>query len=159
MISDFSQHLDPRLYPDLLLRPERLAAVRAMSEPAITHGVKGQPIEVAEKLESIEQLAQIDQKFADFLEEFIRKAAAVNTPFFLERAFARVHNDIYPAAGYAGKSPAGYPYKDAILEVDDIVKRLVGGLEETGQLESTFIFLASDNGANEDLFPDTGFQP
>lgn len=71
----------------------------------------------------------------------------------------RVHNDSYPAEGYAGKSPAGFPYKDAILEVDDIVARLIDVLEETGELENTFIFLTSDNGANEDLFPDNGFQP
>jgi len=31
-------------------------------------------------------------------------------------------------------------------------------LEETGQLENTFVFLTSDNGANEDVFPDAGYQ-
>jgi arylsulfatase A-like enzyme len=32
-------------------------------------------------------------------------------------------------------------------------------LADTGQLENTFVFFTSDNGANEDLFPDAGFQP
>ncbi|MCT4373433.1 arylsulfatase [Yangia mangrovi] len=159
VISDMSQQLDERLYPDLVLRPERLAALQELSEAAITKGLKGQPLEVAEEVTSIDQLGQIDQKFADFSEDFIRRAAADDVPFFLEHSFARVHNDSYPAEGYAGKSPAGFPYKDAILEVDDIVARLIGVLEETGELENTFVFLTSDNGANEDLAPDGGFQP
>ncbi|WP_108258350.1 arylsulfatase [Mangrovicoccus ximenensis] len=159
VISDMSQQLDARLYPDMVLRPDRLAALRELSEAAITRGLKGQPLEVAEEITSIGQLAQIDQKFADFSEDFIRRAAADDVPFFLEHAFARVHNDSYPAEGYAGRSPAGFPYKDAILEVDDIIARLIGVLEETGELENTFVFLTSDNGANEDLYPDNGFQP
>lgn len=45
------------------------------------------------------------------------------------------------------------------MEVDDIVARLIGVLEETGQLENAFMFLTPDKGANEDLYPDNGFQP
>lgn len=159
VISDFAQQLDERLYPDLVLRPERLAATRALSTPAITRGLKGQPLEVAEEIKSIQELAQIDQKFADFSEDYIRRAARDDAPFFLLHAFTRVHNDSYPAEGYAGRSPAGYPYKDAVIEVDDIVVRLIGVLEDTGQLENTFVFVTSDNGANEDAFPDAGYQP
>ena len=159
VISDFSQQLDERLYPDLVLRPERLAATRALSTPAITRGVKGGPLEIAEEIGSIEELGQIDQKFADFSEVYIRRAAEDGVPFFLLHAFGRLHNDSYPAEGYAGRSPAGHPYKDGVIEVDDIVARLVDVLEETGQLENTLVFLTSDNGANEDVFPDAGFQP
>lgn len=159
VISDMSQQLDVRLYPDLVLRPERLAALQALSETAITHGVKGGPLEVAEEIATIDELGQIDQKFADFSEDFIRRAVADETPFFLEHSFARVHNDTYPAEGYAGRSPAGFPYKDAVVEVDDITGRLIDVLDETGQLENTLVFLTSDNGANEDLWPDAGFHP
>jgi arylsulfatase A-like enzyme len=74
-------------------------------------------------------------------------------------AFSRVHNDNYPAPGYAGKSPAGLPYKDAVVEVDDIVGRLINTLKETGQLDNTLVFFTSDNGANEDTWPDSGYQP
>lgn len=159
VISDISQQLDERLYPDLVLRPERMAALKELAETAITKGKKGSPLEVAEEITSIDELAQIDQKFADFSEDFIRRAANDNVPFFLEHSFARVHNDSYPAKGYAGKSPAGFPYKDAVVEVDDIIKRLMGVLEETGQRENTLVFLTSDNGGNEDLAPDGGHHP
>lgn len=159
VVSEFSQQLDARLYPDLALRPERLAALAELSESAITSGVKGGPLEIAEPLDSLDDLGQLDQKFADFSDAFIRRAAADETPFYLVHAFSRVHNDNYPAAGYAGKSPAGFPYKDAIIEIDDIVARLVDVLRDTGQLENTLVFFTSDNGANEDLWPDAGFHP
>lgn len=43
--------------------------------------------------------------------------------------------------------------------MDDIVGRLMKTLEDTGQLDNTFVFFTSDNGANEDTWPDEGFQP
>ena len=159
VISDFSQQLDKRLYPDLIHKPERLAAVQEISESAITKGVKGGKLEVAEELTSIEDLGEIDQKFADFSDEFIRRAVKDEKPFYLMHSFGRLHNDTYPAKGYEGKSPAGFPYRDAMLEVDDIVARLMKVLEETGQAENTLVFFTSDNGANEDLWPDAGYQP
>lgn len=159
VISDFSQQVDKRLYPDLVLKPQRLAAVQAISEAAITKGSKGGPLEVAEEIKSIDDLAELDQRFADYSEEFIRTAAKDEKPFYLMHSFGRLHNDTYPAKGYAGKSPAGFPYRDAMLEVDDICARLLKVLEETGQAENTLVFFTSDNGANEDLFPDCGHQP
>jgi arylsulfatase len=67
VISDMSQQLDERNYPDMVLRPERLAALQEIAEAAITKGVKGSPLEVAEEITSLEELAQLDQKFAEFL--------------------------------------------------------------------------------------------
>ncbi len=159
VVSEFSQQLDERLYPDMVLRPERLAALRQLSEAAITKGVKGGKLEIAKELTSTDDLGQLDQEFADFSEGFIRRAAEQQEPFYLVHAFSRVHNDNYPAKGYAGKSPAGFPYKDAIIEIDDIVARLLGVLKDTGQLENTLVFFTADNGANEDLWPDAGYQP
>jgi len=159
VISDLSQHVDKRLYPDLVHKPERLAASQKRSEPAITSGTKGRPLEVVQAITSIEQLAQIDQKFADFSEAFIRESADAEEPFYLVHSFGRLHNDTYPAEGYEGKSPAGFPYRDGVLEVDDICARLLRVLEETGQAENTLVFFTSDNGANEDLWPDAGYHP
>lgn len=159
VISDFSQHFDRTYYPDLINRPERLKALKEISKPEIMQGVKGGPLEVAEEITSLEELGELDQKFAAYSEDFIRRSTGANQPFYLVHSFGRLHNDTYPAKGYVGKSPAGFPYRDAIVEVDDIVGRLVKVLEETGQLENTLVFLTSDNGANEDAWPDSGYQP
>ncbi len=157
--SEFSQGLDARLVPNLVLRPERMAALNKVSRSAITSGKRGEVAKVAEPIDSIESLAEIDQKFASFSEDFIRRNAKANKPFYLVHAFSRVHNDNYPAKGYAGKSPAGFPYKDAVVEVDDIVGRLMQTLKDTGQLDNTLVFFTSDNGPAEDLAPDGGYTP
>jgi arylsulfatase len=157
--SEISQGLDARLYPDLVNKPERMSLLRKLSEPDVTGGVKGGPNRVVKHLENLEQLGGIDQIFADFSVDFIKRTVAQSKPFYLIHSFARIHNDNYPAPGYAGKSPAGFPVKDAIVEVDDIVGRLVQTLREAGQLENTFVFFTSDNGANEDVWPDSGYHP
>ncbi len=157
--SEMTQAIDPRIYPDLVLRPERLDALRKLAIPEVSTGKKGSPNRTVKEIKTPEEMGTIDQMFADYSVDFMRRAAADQKPFYLIHAFSRVHNDNYPAPGYAGRSPAGFPYKDAIVEVDDIVGRLVRTLRESGQLENTFIFFTSDNGANEDVWPDSGFQP
>ena len=159
VISELSQQVDVRLYPDLLLRPERRDALRAEAPPRITRGVKGGPLETAVPINSIEDLSKLDQHFADFSEDFIRRQVRANKPFYLMHSFGRLHNDTYPAPGYAGHSPAGFPHRDAIVETDDIVGRLMAVLRETGQEENTLVFFTSDNGGNEDAWPDSSYQP
>lgn len=159
VISDMSQQVDKRLYPDLMLRPGRLADLQKLTEAAITKGVKGGPLEVAEKITTTEELGQIDQKFADNSEAFIRRTVKDGKPFYLFHSFGRLHNDSFPAKGYEGKSPAGFAQRDALVETDDIVGRLIGVLKDTGQLENTLVFFTSDNGGNEDLMPDASYQP
>ena len=157
--SEMSQAVDRRLYPDLLNKPERIKALRKLVLPEITAGKKGEPIKVIKEIKSTDDMSRLDQRFADYSDDFIKRTVKQNQPFFLIHAFSRLHNDNYPAPGYAGKSPAGFPYKDALVEVDDIVGRIMKTLKETGQLENTFVFFTSDNGANEDVWPDSGYQP
>ena len=157
--SEMTQAIDARIYPDLVLRPERLEALRKLAVPDVTAGRKGEPSRVVKEIKTPAEMGTIDQMFADYSVDFIQRSAAEKKPFYLIHAFSRVHNDNYPAPGYAGKSPAGFPYKDAVIEVDDIVGRLVSTLKEAGQLENTLIFFTSDNGGNEDVWPDSGFQP
>jgi arylsulfatase A-like enzyme len=67
---------------------------------------------------------------------------------------------LYPhQVGYAGKSPAGFPHRDVLVEVDDIVGRVMQVLRETGQEANTLVFFTSDNDGNEDLWPDSSYQP
>ncbi|NOS74838.1 MAG: arylsulfatase [Methyloglobulus sp.] len=159
VVSEMSQVIDGNLYPDLVNKPARMAAVSKLVLPEITAGEKGKPTHVVQHLKTTEELGMLDQQFADFSDKFIRSSVTQKKPFYLVHAFSRLHNDNYPAPGYAGKSPAAFPYKDAVVEVDDIVGRLMKTLKETGQLENTLVFFTSDNGANEDVWPDTGYQP
>jgi len=117
-----------------------------------------------EKLTELEEitipvLANIDQDFADYTEQFLRRMANQEKPFYLIHSFSKVHYDNYPAEGYAGKSRSGFPYKDAVVEVDDIVGRIVDVLKDTGLAENTLVLFTSDNGPEEDNFPDCGHTP
>ena len=154
-----SQALDVSLYPDLLNKPDRVTAMRQFLVPEVTAGLAGRPMTVFKDLKTTADLGAVDHTFADYPVDFIKRNAAQKKPSYLIYSFSRLHNDNYPAAGYAGKSPAGFPYKDAVVEVDDIVGRLIQILKETGQLENTFVFFTSDNGANEDVRPNAGYQP
>jgi arylsulfatase len=159
VVSEFTQHFDQRLYPDMVLRPDRLRALRSLSEPQVVASEKGREQRVVQEIKSPDDASKMDQMFADFSVDFIKKNTAANKPFYLVHSFSRIHNDNFPAPGYAGKSAAGFPVKDAIVEVDDIVGRVMQTLRETGQLENTFVFFTSDNGGNEDTWPDSGYQP
>ena len=60
--------------------------------------------------------------------------AGDDRPWFLYHCTRGAHFDNYPHE-LPGRSPAKHPYKDTIIELDDIVGRLVAALERTGQLE------------------------
>lgn len=159
VVSDFSQVMDPALYPELIHNKERKALIDKIVHPELHKGVKGEEAFVERHINNIEELAEIDQAFADYSEEFIRQSVKDDKPFYLIHSFSKVHNDNYPAKGYHGKSPAATPYKDAIAEVDDITGRIMNVLEELDIDENTFVFFTSDNGANEDVWPDAGHNP
>ena len=48
---------------------------------------------------------------------------------------------------------------NTLIELDDIVGRLVRELEATGQLENTLIVLSSDNGPHMETWPDAAYTP
>ena len=159
VVSNFSQALDPSIYPELIYNKERYDLIKKIVHPKLYRGVKGEKAFVDRKINNLEELAEIDQAFADYSEDFIRRSAKEKKPFYLVHAFSKVHDDNYPAKGYRGKSPAATPYKDAVVEVDDITGRLMAVLDELNMTKNTFVFFTSDNGANEDVWPDSGHQP
>ena len=52
-----------------------------------------------------------------------------------------------------------HPYKDTLIELDDIVGRLSATLQETGQAENTLIWISSDNGPEMETWPDAAYTP
>ena len=80
-------------------------------------------------------------------------------PWFLYHCTRGAHFDNYPHTDFLGTSPAKHPYKDTIIELDDIVGRLVATLERTGQLDDTLVFISSDNGPEMETWPDAAYTP
>ncbi len=150
---------DENFAPEFALNPDRQAWVQSVPfDPHIVHGVKGQPIEDLENI-TIEVSALLDEKFTNYSVEFIKKMAKSNKPFFLYHCTRGNHVKNYPNPKYKGKSPAKYPYKDCMMELDDVLGTLVKTLEDTDQLENTLIFILSDNGPMMEPWPDAGFTP
>lgn len=150
---------DPEFAPDFALSPERQALVAGTPfNNHLVHAAKGQAVENLEEI-TTEVSAQLDDKFATYSEEFIRKMASSDKPFFLYHCTRGAHWKNYPNPKFRGKSPAKYPFKDSIIEMDDVVGRLVKTLDETGQLENTLIFITSDNGPAVEPWPDSGYTP
>ena len=121
-------------------------------------GFAGQPGVLEEEL-TIDVISECDDKFATYSENFIKKMAKGDQPFFLYHCTRGAHVKNYPSAKFKGKSPAKYPYKDCIVEMDDILGRLVKTLDDTKQLENTLIFVLSDNGPMMEPWPDAGYTP
>ena len=100
--------------------------------------------------------------------QVVRLLAATSSGGMARRASGPGSSTTAPAAptstttrtsDFLGKSPAKHPYKDTIIELDDIVGRLVATLEATGQLEDTLIFVSSDNGPEMETWPDAAYSP
>lgn len=159
VVSEYTQLVDSNIYPDLVNKPERLAAVKRMSENHILSGKKGEDSKPVYAMDSKEVIAELDQDFARYSMNFIQQAKKEDKPFFLVHSFAKVHDDNYPSKNFVGKSPAATPYKDAVVEVDDIIGRIMQHLEKLELDENTLVFVTSDNGPCEDAWPDSGHTP
>ena len=159
-VSDmYTEWRDEHYNPEVVFDKERTELIRKTSYCLdLVHAKKGQEIERLKEI-TIPVMANLDQDFADYSEKFIRRMAQSEKPFYLIHAPSKVHFYNYPADGYKGISPAKHPYKDAVIEVDDILGRLIQVLEETGQIENTLVLVTSDNGPEEDTWPDSGHTP
>lgn len=157
--SFYSEWQDENINPELVMDKQRYEYFKqAPFIKGLVTGRRGEKLKQVKPL-TIPAIANLDQDFATYSEAFIRRSADSKDPFYLVHAFAKVHFDNYPAEKFKGKSPAMYPYKDAVIEVDDIVGRIVKVVQETGQAENTLIFFTSDNGPQDDTWPDAGHTP
>ncbi len=101
----------------------------------------------------LDKIKDLDQDWAAYSERFIRRMNNSQKPWFLYHCTRACHFDNYPNEQYAGKSPARTVFSDGMVEVDDVLGRLVKTLEETGQLDNTIIFFTSDNGPEQEVPP------
>jgi arylsulfatase A-like enzyme len=159
-VSDmYTEWRDPYFFPEVVYSEERTRWVE--NQPfnrCFVHASRGGEPEEVEEV-TIPVLSRLDRIWTEYSQEFLRQQAGTDQPWFLYHCTRGTHFDNYPHEDYLGQSPARHPYKDTVIELDDIVGRLVGTLEDTGQLESTLIFITSDNGPNMETWPDAAYTP
>jgi arylsulfatase A-like enzyme len=78
---------------------------------------------------------------------YINDRTGESKPFFLYFALPAPHTPILPTTEFLGKSNTNY-YGDFVLQVDDVVRRVVEALEDQGVRENTMIIFTSDNGCS-----------
>ena len=159
-VSDmYSEWRDPHFFPEVVYSAARTEWVKNMPfNRCFVHATRGGEAEPVEEV-TIPVLSLLDDKWASYSLDFIRRMGRERKPWLLYHGTRGAHFDNYPHERFLGKSPARHPYKDTILELDDIVGRLVDALRESGQLENTLVFVSSDNGPHMENWPDAAFTP
>lgn len=96
---------------------------------------------------------ELDPIWTDYSANFIRKQQGAAKPWFLYHATRGCHFDNYPNPGDHRNSYARTIYSDCTVEMDQVLGKLLTALRETGQDQSTLVFLTSDNGPEEEIPP------
>ncbi len=159
-VSDmYTEWRDPYFFPEVVYSDARTDWVRNIPfNKCFVHAARNGPLEEVEEV-TIPVLSLLDDKWCAYSERFIERMGASSDPWFLYHCTRGAHFDNYPHPDFLGRSPARHPYKDAIVELDDICGRLLAALERSGQLESTMVVISSDNGPEMETWPDSAFTP
>ena len=159
-VSDmYTEWRDPYFFPEVVYSEARTDWVKNIGfNKCFVHAERGGEVEEMEEV-TIPVLSLLDDKWCAYSEAFIETMAGGDRPWFLYHCTRGAHFDNYPHPDFLGRSPAKHPYKDALIELDDICGRLVEALERTGQLESTLVVISSDNGPEMETWPDSAFTP
>jgi arylsulfatase len=154
-VSDmYTEWRDIYFNPEIALSPPRFAMLQQMPfNHNNVHCRKGQQQCTNTYEINLTTIKNLDQDWAAYSEKFIRNMAESKKPWFLYHGTRGCHFDNYPNDTYAGKSSARTVYSDCMVEMDDILARLVKALEDSGQIENTLIVLSSDNGPECEVPP------
>ena len=159
-VSDmYTEWRDPHFFPEIVYSEARTEWVKNMPfNRCFVHAKKGGTPENVEEV-TIPALSLLDEKWCQYSEAFIQRMAGGKQPWLLYHCTRGAHFDNYPHERFLAASPAKHPYKDTLIELDDIVRRLTEALRATGQLEDTLIFISSDNGPHMETWPDAAYTP
>ena len=104
-------------------------------------------------------LATSDTQIRETAIKWLKDDSRDARPFFMYLNFMKVHQPNFPAPEWKGKSPAGMPYQDALMELDNNSGRVVQTIRDLGIAENTLVIWTTDNGAWVDAWPDAGYTP
>jgi arylsulfatase A-like enzyme len=83
--------------------------------------------------------------FAGKAVKYLESSAGTDQPFFLYFALTAPHPPWLPELRFRGKSGAGM-YGDFVMQVDEVVGRVISALEKAGKTRDTLVIFTSDNG-------------
>jgi arylsulfatase A-like enzyme len=99
-----------------------------------------------------------EEEFLAFSLDFIDRSVKAGKPFFLWHNTTRMHVWTRLSPKWENKSSYGL-YADGMMELDDIVGRLLKKLDDLGIADNTIVLFTTDNGAEIFSWPDGGNTP
>jgi arylsulfatase len=99
-----------------------------------------------------------EEELLDRALDFMDRSVRAGKPFFLWHNTTRMHVFTHLSPKWANKSGYGL-YADGLMELDDVVGRLLKKLDDLGIADNTVVVFSSDNGAETFSWPDGGNTP
>ncbi|MDR2705964.1 MAG: arylsulfatase, partial [Planctomycetaceae bacterium] len=131
--------------PFVFLEGEKVTELPTTEKKWVRTGV------AAESYEAIDVLPKVTEHAVDFITDRAKRNES-SKPFFLYLPLPAPHTPILPTKEWQGKSGLN-AYGDFVMQVDDVVGKIVQSIDQSGLSENTIIIFTSDNGCS----PAAGF--
>jgi arylsulfatase len=105
------------------------------------------------------RMETIDEEITAGAIGFMEKQVKANKPFFLWYNPTAMHFRTHVAEKNVGKSGLGDLYSDRMLTHDEQIGQVLDKLDELGIADNTFVMYSTDNGPQNDTWPDGGNTP
>jgi arylsulfatase len=157
----FLYHLNAYTYPLESWNPDMDPKLRAMFKKTTTgllDGEAGKPARETAKITD-DNIAEIDVMTAKVSLEQLEKLAKENKPFLMSINFGKNHQPNVPSKAFKGASLAKSKYADSVVELDHHIGQILDKIRALGIEKNTLVFYTVDNGAWQDVHPDSGYTP
>src|SRR6201993_2580465 len=104
------------------------------------------------------RMETIDEEITEKALEWMEKQAKADKPFFLWYNSTAMHFRSHVAAKNIGKSGLN-PYCDRMVTHDEQIGQMLNKLDELGIADNTIVMYSTDNGPQNDTWPDGGNTP
>ncbi|MGH6963533.1 MAG: arylsulfatase [Phenylobacterium sp.] len=154
-------HLNAEEEPELPDYPKDPAFKKKFGPRGVLHckadGKGGQTIEDTGPLTK-KRMETIDEEITAKALEWMEAQAKSDTPFFLWYNATAMHFRTHVAAKNIGKSGQD-PYSDRMVVHDEQIGEMLNKLDELGIADNTIVMYSTDNGPENDTWPDAANTP
>jgi arylsulfatase A-like enzyme len=154
-------HLNAEEEPELPDYPKDPAFKKAFGPRGVLHciadGKGGQEIKDTGPLTK-KRMETIDEEITDRALAWMEKQAKADQPFFLWYNSTAMHFRTHVAAKNLGKSGQD-PYSDRMVVHDEQIGQMLDKLDELGIADNTIVMYSTDNGPENDTWPDGANSP
>ena len=154
-------HLNAEEEPELPDYPKDPAFKKQFGPRGVLHcmadGKGGQTIEDTGPLTK-KRMETIDEEITDRALAWMEKQAKADKPFFLWYNSTAMHFRTHVAEKNLGKSGQD-PYSDRMVVHDEQIGKMLDKLDELGIADNTIVMYSTDNGPENDTWPDGANTP